>query len=162
MLVAPISNQTILLGYVTGGVARALLVAIIVTLVSLFFTRLLIHDIFAVISITILTSVLFSLLGFINGVYATRFDDISIIPTFVLTPLTYLGGVFFSIDLLPEFWASVAQLNPILYVVNAFRFGILGISDVSLVYAYGILISVTILSYLVALHLLSKGAGVRS
>ena len=162
MLVAPISNQTILLGYVTGGVARALLVAIIVTLVSLFFTRLLIHDIFAVISITILTSVLFSLLGFINGVYATRFDDISIIPTFVLTPLTYLGGVFFSIDLLPEFWASVAQLNPILYVVNAFRFGILGISDVSLVYAYGILVSVTILSYLVALHLLSKGAGVRS
>ena len=162
MLVSPISNQTILLGYVTGGVVRALLVGCIVTILSLFFTQLALHDLGAVVSITVLTSVLFSLLGFINGVYAKRFDDVSIVPIFVLTPLTYLGGVFFSIDLLPDFWAGVAQLNPILYVVNAFRFGILGISDVSLGWAYSVLICMTVVAYGVALRLLNKGAGVRS
>ena len=162
MLVSPISNQTILLGYVTGGVARAMSVGIIVTILSLFFTDLVIHNMFAVVSITVLTAVLFSLLGFINGVYAKRFDDVSIVPTFVLTPLTYLGGVFFSIDLLPDFWAGVAQLNPILYVVNAFRFGILGVSDISLGWAYGILISMTIVAYVIAVRLLANGAGVRS
>ena len=114
------------------------------------------------VSITLLTAVLFSLLGFINGVYAKRFDDVSIVPTFVLTPLTYLGGVFFSIELLPDFWAGVAQLNPILYVVNAFRFGILGVSDVSLTGAYVTLVTMTVVAYLVALRLLAKGAGVRS
>ncbi len=112
MLVSPISNQTILLGYVTGGVARAARSGF-VTILSMFFTQLAIHNIFAVVSITLLTAVLFSLLGFINGVYAKRFDDVSIVPTFVLTPLTYLGGVFFSIDLLPDFWAGVAQLNQV-------------------------------------------------
>ena len=162
MLVSPISNQTILLGYVTGGVARALSVAVIVTILSMFFTHLALYNLFAVVSITLLTAVLFSLLGFINGVYAKRFDDVSIVPTFVLTPLTYLGGVFFSIDLLPDFWAGVAQLNPILYVVNAFRFGILGVSDVSLTGAYVTLVTMTVVAYLVALRLLAKGAGVRS
>ena len=162
MLVSPISNQTILMGYVLGGVARALAVGVIVTVVSMFFADFSIHNIWAVVSITVLTAVLFSLLGFINGVYAKRFDDVSIVPTFVLTPLTYLGGVFFSIDLLPEFWAGVAQLNPILYVVNAFRYGILGVTDVSLGFAYVILVSVTAGAYLFALNLLAKGAGVRS
>ncbi len=162
MLVSPISNQTILLGYVTGGVARAVSVGLIVTVSSMFFTRLSVHNIFAVVSITILTSVLFSLLGFINGVYAKRFDDVSLVPTFVLTPLTYLGGVFFSIDLLPEFWVGVAKLNPILYVVNAFRYGILGVSDISLGWAYGILFFMTVITYIIAVQLLAKGAGIRS
>ena len=162
MLVSPISNQTILLGYVTGGIARAVSVGVIVTVLSMFFTHLSVYSIFAVVSITVLTSVLFSLLGFINGVYAKRFDDVSLIPTFVLTPLTYLGGVFFSIDLLPEFWAGVAKLNPILYVVNAFRYGILGVSDISLGWAYGILFSMTLFTYAIALRLLADGAGVRS
>ena len=103
MLVSPISNQTILFGYVTGGVVRAVLVGIIVTILSLFFTHLAIHNIFAVVSVTLLTSVLFSLLGFINGVYAKRFDDVSVIADLCADPLTYLGGVFFSIDLLPDF-----------------------------------------------------------
>lgn len=162
MLVSPISYQTILLGYIVGGVARALAVAVIVTGLSLFFTDLEVHNVFAVISIAVLTAVLFSILGFVNGVYAKRFDDVSIVPTFVLTPLTYLGGVFFSIELLPSFWAGLAQLNPILYVVNAFRFGILGVSDISIVWAYGILMSLTLVSYLIALRLLKQGAGVRS
>lgn len=162
MLVSPIPNQVILLGYVTGGVARALLVGGLVTLLSLFFTNFPIHSVLAIAFITLLTAVLFSLLGFINGVYARNFDDVSVVPTFVLTPLTYLGGVFFSIDLLPEFWADVAQLNPILYVVNAFRFGILGVSDISLTWAYTILVSMTVIAYIVAVRLLSNGAGVRS
>ena len=162
MLVSPISYQTILLGYIVGGVARALAVAVIVTGLSLFFTDLEVHNVFAVISIALLTAVLFSILGFVNGVYAKRFDDVSIVPTFVLTPLTYLGGVFFSIELLPSFWAGLAQLNPILYVVNAFRFGILGVSDISIGWAYAILMTLTLVSYLIALRLLKQGAGVRS
>ena len=109
-----------------------------------------------------MTSVLFSLLGFINGVYAKRFDDVSLVPTFVLTPLTYLGGVFFSIDLLTEFWAGVAKLNPILYIVNAFRYGILGVTDISLFWAYGILVFLTLIAYVIAVRLLASGAGVRS
>ena len=128
----------------------------------LFFTLLVIHYIFAVVSVTLLTAVLFSLLGFINGVYAKGFDDVRVVPTFVLTPLTYLGGVFFSIDLLPDFWAGIAQLNPVLYVVNAFRYGILGVSDISLGWAYGILLSMTAVTYVIAVRLLSNGAGVRS
>ena len=162
MLVSPISNQTILLGYVTGGVARAMFVGVIVTILSTFFTHLSVHNIFAVVSVVILTSVLFSLLGFINGVYAKRFDDVSVVPHFVLTPLTYLGGVFFSIDLLPSFWAGAAQINPILYVVNAFRYGVLGVSDISLGLAYGILSSMTVITYLAAVRLLAVGAGVRT
>ena len=134
----------------------------IVTTLSTAFTRLSVHNIFAVLSVVILTSVLFSLLGFINGVYAKRFDDVSLVPTFVLTPLTYLGGVFFSIDLLPDFWEGVAKLNPILYVVNAFRYGILGVSDISLGWAYGILFFMTVITYIIAVRLLAKGAGIRS
>lgn len=162
MLVSPISSQTILLGYVTGGVARAVSVGVIVTALSMFFTHLPVYSAFAVVSITVLTSVLFSLLGFINGVYAKRFDDVSLVPTFVLTPLTYLGGVFFSIDLLTEFWAGVAKLNPILYIVNAFRYGILGVTDISLFWAYGILLFLTLIAYVIAVRLLASGAGVRS
>lgn len=161
MLVSPIPNQTILLGYIVGGVSRALLVGGIVTILSLFFTKFSIHNLFATSFITFLTAVLFSILGFINGVYASNFDEVSLVPTFVLTPLTYLGGVFFSIKLLPDFWAGIAQLNPILYVVNAFRFGILGISDVSLLAAYGLLISMTLISYIFAVRLLANGIGVR-
>ena len=138
-----------------------MLVGIIVTILSLFFTHLAIHNIFAVVSVTLLTAVLFSLLGFINGVYAKRFDDVSVVPTFVLTPLTYLGGVFFSIDLL-IFGRVLRSLNPVLYVVNAFRYGILGVSDISLGWAYGILLSMTAVAYVIAVRLLSNGAGVRS
>ncbi|MEX2353979.1 MAG: ABC transporter permease, partial [Gammaproteobacteria bacterium] len=140
MMIAPVPDFIILAGYVLGGVARGLLVGLVVTIVALLFTDLHIHNYFIVISVVILTAILFSLGGFINAVYARTFDDISIIPTFVLTPLIYLGGIFYSISMLPEFWQNVSKLNPILYMVNAFRYGILGISDINIVYAFMIIL----------------------
>jgi ABC-2 type transport system permease protein len=113
-------------------------------------------------SMIILTAILFSLAGLINGVYANSFDDISIIPTFVLTPLTYLGGIFYSINMLPEFWQNMSLVNPILYMVNAFRYGFLGISDISLIISYGISIGFIVLLYVFCLHLLRTGQGIRT
>ena len=161
LLVSPTPNYVILMGYVFGGVSRGLLVAIVVTLVSLFFTRLHIHSYFVVIVIVLMTSTLFALAGFINAVYANSFDDISIIPTFVLTPLIYLGGVFYSMVLLPEFWACVSKLNPLVYVVNAFRYGVLGVSDVSLGFAFGMIALFTVLAFAYSMHLLNSGKRLR-
>jgi ABC-2 type transport system permease protein len=104
---------------------------------------------------------LFSLAGFINAVYANTFDDISIIPTFVLTPLTYLGGVFYSISLLPEFWQNVSLINPVLYMVNAFRYGLLGVSDISLPLAIGIILTFIAILFVYSMHLLNKGVGIK-
>lgn len=162
LLVSPVPNYVILWGYVAGGVSRGLLVAIIVTGVSFLFTGMHIYSVPIVISIVLLTSVLFALCGFINAVYANSFDDISIVPTFVLTPLTYLGGVFYSLDLLPAFWASVSQINPLVYVVNAFRFGVLGVSDVSLEFAFGMIVGFVILAYSYSMYLLRTGKRLRS
>jgi len=161
LLVSPVPNYVILLGYVAGGVTRGLLVAIVVTLVSLFFTRLHIHSYVVVVLIVLLTSTLFALAGFINAVYANSFDDISIIPTFVLTPLIYLGGVFYSMDLLPDFWAAVSKLNPLVYVVNAFRYGVLGVSDVSLAFAFGMISLFTAAAFAYSMHLLNSGKRLR-
>ena len=161
ILVSPMSNNTVLWGYVCGGVARGLLVGLIVTLLSLFFTKLHIQHLGVTIAIVLMTSIMFSLAGFINAVFANSFDDISIVPTFILTPLTYLGGVFYSIDLLPDFWAGVSQLNPILYMVNAFRYGILGVSDIPVGYAL-LVISVFIVAlFSYCMHLLNTGKGIR-
>ncbi|MGS2718755.1 ABC transporter permease [Eionea flava] len=157
ILVSPTPNYIILLGYVLGGVCRGLLVGLVVTLVSLFFTDLSIHSLPITISIVFMTAVVFSLAGFFNAVFARTFDDISIIPTFVLTPLTYLGGVFYSITLLSPFWQSVSQLNPILYMVNAFRYGILGISDINISYAFAGVLVFTVLLTIICLRLLAKG-----
>ncbi len=162
LLVAPVPNYVILLGYVAGGVARGLGVGFIVTLLSLFFTDLYIHNIGVMVSIVVLTAVLFSLGGFINAVFATKFDDISIVPTFVLTPLTYLGGVFYSIQLLPEFWQAVSLANPILYMVNAFRYGLLGVSDIPIAVAYSMIIGFIVILFSFSLYLLNKGVGIRS
>ena len=161
LLVSPTPNYIILLGYVVGGVSRGLLVAVVVTLVSLFFTRLHIHSYLIVLVIVLMTSTLFALAGFINAVYANSFDDISIIPTFVLTPLIYLGGVFYSMDLLPEFWANVSKLNPLVYVVNAFRYGVLGVSDVSLPFAFGMIALFTTIAFAYSMHLLNSGKRLR-
>jgi len=162
ILVSPVPNWVVLSGYVMGGVGRGLAVGFIVTLLSLGFTDLHIEHIGVTASVIFLTAVLFSLGGFINAIYATKFDDISIVPTFILTPLTYLGGVFYSITLLPEFWQVVSKFNPILYMVNTFRYGILGVSDVSVVFAYSMIIGFIVLLFSFSLHLLNKGQGIRA
>ncbi|MEK9808586.1 MAG: ABC transporter permease [Halieaceae bacterium] len=162
LLVSPVPSYVILWGYVIGGVTRGVLVAVIVTAVSLFFTKLAINNIFIVLAVVILTSILFALFGFINGVFANTFDDISIVPTFVLTPLTYLGGVFYSLDLLPEFWANVSRANPLVYVVNAFRYGMLGVSDVNIQVAFSMIIGFVIAAYVYSLYLLNSGKRLRS
>jgi ABC-2 type transport system permease protein len=161
LLVSPVSNFVILMGYVVGGVSRGLLVAVVVTLVSLFFTHLHIYSYLVVVIVVLMTSTLFALAGFINAVYANNFDDISIIPTFVLTPLIYLGGVFYSMDLLSPFWATVSKLNPLVYVVNAFRYGVLGVSDVSLPLAFGMISFFTTAAFFYSMHLLNSGKRLR-
>lgn len=161
LLISPVSPHTILLGYITGGILRGLAVGFIVSMLSLFFTELQVHHLGITILVVVLTAGVFSLAGFINAVYARNFDDISIVPTFVLTPLTYLGGVFYSIDLLPEFWQSVSLINPILHMVNAFRYGILGVSDINIFIAIGFLLAATVALYGLSLYLLKTGKGLR-
>ncbi|QIL88846.1 ABC transporter permease [Microbulbifer harenosus] len=161
LLVSPTPNWVVMAGYVLGGVARGLIVGFIVTLIALIFTSLSVQHIGVTILIVFLTSVLFSLAGFINAIFANSFDDISIIPTFVLTPLTYLGGVFYSIELLSPFWQGLSKLNPILYMVNAFRYGVLGVSDIHVGWAFaGVLVFITLLSGW-ALHLMKHGKRLR-
>lgn len=162
LLVSPVPNYVILWGYVAGGVSRGLIVAVIVTLVSMFFTRIEMYSAVTVIAVVFMTSVLFSLCGFINAVYANTFDDINIVPTFVLTPLIYLGGVFYSLDLLPDFWAGVSKANPLVYVVNAFRYGLLGVSDVSLTFSFVMIGGFTVLAYSYSMHLLRTGKRLRT
>jgi ABC-2 type transport system permease protein len=162
MLVAPVPNWVIVAGYVAGGMIRGILVGVIVTFIALLFVDIQVHNIWVIIATVTLTSATFSLGGLINAIFAGSFDDISIIPTFILTPLTYLGGVFYSISLLPEFWQGVSQLNPIVYMVNAFRYGFLGISDVSLGLSFAVLGVFIISLFLIAMTLITRGVGLRS
>ena len=161
LLVSPVPSYVILLGYVVGSCSRALLVALIVTSLSLMFTELRVQHLSLTLLIVLLTAVLFSLFGFINAVFANNFDDISIIPTFVLTPLIYLGGVFYSLDLLSDFWAGVSRFNPLVYVVNGFRYGVLGVSDVNVGFAIAMIITFTVAAYAYGLHLLNTGKCLR-
>ena len=162
MLVAPIPNIIILMGFVVGGVARGICVGVVVTLVALFFTKLSVHNWGITIAVVLLTSIAFSLGGMINAIFAENFDDIAIIPNFVLAPLIYLGGVFYSINMLPEFWQRISEFNPILYMVNAFRYGILGESDISIINAFTILIIFILVLFSISLHLLNKGTGIKN
>ena len=162
ILVSPTPNAIILAGYISGGVCRGILVGLIVTAVALFFTPIKIHSLLVSISVVLLTAILFSLLGFINGIFAKKFDDIAIVPTFVLTPLIYLGGIFYSIDLLPPFWRELSLLNPVLYMVNAFRYGFLGISDVNLIHSFIIIISFIVGLTFLCLYFMKKSFGLRS
>jgi ABC-2 type transport system permease protein len=161
LMVSPVPPHIILTGYVIGGMVRGLLVGLIVTLLSLFFTQLHIHHFLVIIYSVLVTSVLFSLGGFINAVFAKSFDDISIVPTFVLTPLTYLGGVFYSIDNLSPFFQTVSLFNPIVYMVNTFRYGILGVSDVNVTLSLSLITIGTIALYFYALRLLTSGRGMK-
>ncbi|MEE4241298.1 MAG: ABC transporter permease [Desulfopila sp.] len=162
LLVSPTPDWVIVLGYVSGGMTRGLSVGLLVSLVSLVFVRLPLYSIFHTVLFAVLTSFVFSLAGMINGIFARKFDDISIIPTFVITPLTYLGGVFYSISLLPEFWQGVSRANPIIYMINGFRFGFLGISDISVWAGLGMLVLFAALLFGVNMYLLKRGTGIRT
>jgi ABC-2 type transport system permease protein len=162
MLASPMPSWVILTGYVGGTVLRGVLVAIIVLLISLFFTRIHLYHPWITLSSVLLTSVVFSLAGFVNAVFARKFDDIALVPTFVLAPLTYLGGVFYSVNALGSPWREISHANPILYMVNAFRYGLLGISDVPLGIAYGVMMAFAVVLSGIGLYLLERGVGLRS
>lgn len=162
MMVSPMPNWVILAGFILGGMARGLGVGLIVTVVSLFFTRLTMEHPLLTVLVVVLTSALFSIGGFINALLANKFDDISIVPTFILTPLTYLGGVFYSISMLPEFWQGVSMLNPILYMVNVFRYGFLGVSDIPVGWALAAIFAFIVVLFGIALMMLERGKGIRS
>jgi len=162
MLVSPIPNYLIMIGFIGGGLARGIAVGGAVTAVSMFFATIPLHNLWVAISVLLLTSTLFSLGGLINAIYANSFDDITVVPTFVLTPLTYLGGVFYTVAMLPPFWQSVSLANPILYMINAFRYGLLGVSDVNLGVAYLTIIGFNAVLFWYALRLLNRGYGVRT
>lgn len=162
LLVSPMPSWAVIAGFVSGGVVRALIVAVLVLIVSLLFTNLTIVSLGIVVAAMLLTAILFSLAGLLNGMYAKSFDAISIIPTFVLTPLTYLGGVFYSIDQLPEFFRIVSLANPILYMVNAFRYGFLGISDVPIGLSFAVMGGFIVVLLILVLWLFHKGSGMKN
>lgn len=162
ILISPIPNWLVLTAYLMGGVIRGLVVALAVTLTALFFSGLSVHHLGLMIVVIILTSALFSLAGLINGVFAKKFDDMGIVPTFVLTPLTYLGGVFFSVQMLPPIWKTIALFNPILYCINLFRYSMLGISDVNVIWAFVGLTVLVALVFLYCLRLINKGVGIKT
>jgi ABC-2 type transport system permease protein len=162
LLISPLPNWIILAGYVTGALTRGLLVGGVVMIVSLFFTPISVQHPLIMFSILLMTAIVFSLAGMVNAIFAQKFDDIAIIPTFILAPLTYLGGVFYSISLLPDFWQKVSVVNPILYMVNGFRYGMLGVSDVGLVQAYSVIFIAGALLFVWCLILLKRGTGLRT
>ena len=162
LLVSPTPNWVIILGYASGGMVRGLSVGFLVSLVSLLFVRLPIYSIFYTVLFALMTSFVFSLAGIINGVFARKFDDISIIPTFVITPLTYLGGVFYSLSLLPGFWQGVSKANPIVYMINGFRYGFLGISDISISIGLIMLVLFSVILFSANIYFLKKGVGIRT
>ncbi|MCW8857874.1 MAG: ABC transporter permease [Kangiella sp.] len=162
MMVSPVSNWVILFGFVGGGVLRGLLTGLIVTIIASFFVDLKVYNAFVVISVVFLTSVLFAIGGFLNALFARKFDDVAIVPTFILTPLTYLGGVFYSISLLPEFWQGVSKANPIIYMVNAFRYGFLGASDIDITVAFVLILVFIVALTSLSIYLLNRGTGLRA
>ncbi|XYQ53829.1 ABC transporter permease [Pectobacterium carotovorum] len=162
LLVAPVPTHVIIAGYIGGGIARGLCVGVLVTAVSLFFVPLQVHAWWIIVLTLLLTATLFSLAGLLNAVFAKTFDDISLIPTFVLTPLTYLGGVFYSLTLLPPFWQAVSKLNPVVYMISGFRYGFLGIQDVPLLFTMSVLIAFIVVFYLLVWWLIERGRGLRT
>lgn len=162
LLISPLPNWVILFGYVTGALARGLMVGAVVLMISLLFTHLQVAHVLVTVSVLLLTAIVFALAGMANAIFARKFDDIAIIPTFVLAPLTYLGGVFYSISMLPPFWQKVSVVNPILYMVNGFRYGILGVSDVSLLQSYAVIIGAGVVLFCWCMWLLDRGTGLRT
>ncbi len=161
LLVSPVPNWVILAGYVSGGVCRGLLVGTVVIGISLLFTSIPVIHLGLSCLVFLLTAILFALAGFINAIFADSFDDISIIPNFILTPLTYLGGVFYSVDMLPELWQKISLANPILYIVNSFRYGLIGVTDIDITVALTMIISFIVALIIFSLYLLKKGVGIK-
>ncbi|ARF12983.1 ABC transporter permease [Sporosarcina ureae] len=162
LLVAPVPTHIIIWGFVIGGIGRSILVGILVTIISLFFVPLQVHSWSIVILTFLMTAILFSLAGLLNGIFAKSFDDVSIVPTFILQPLTYLGGVFFAISMLPPFWQVISHFNPIVYMISGFRFGILGVIDVPILFSILISITFIVVLYVINWYLIEKGRGLRS
>lgn len=162
MLASPMPGWVILTGYVAGAVLRGVMVAIIVLIISLFFTDIHLHHPLTTLATVLLTAIVFSLAGFVNAVFAQKFDDIALVPTFVLAPLTYLGGVFYSVNALGSPWREISYANPVLYMVNAFRHGLLGISDVPLGVSFAVMLGFAVVLGAISLYLLKRGVGLRS
>ena len=162
LLVSPMPNWVILAGYVAGAVLRGLLVGAIVLLIAMLFTKVRIPHPLVTFTTVLLGATIFALAGFVNAVYAKKFDDVAIVPTFILTPLTYLGGVFYSVKLLPDWAEAATHANPIFYMVNAFRYGLLGSSDVPLWVAYALMLGLVVALTMLGLWLLKRGTGMRS
>lgn len=162
LMVSPLANVSILLGYMAGGMFRGLMVGAIVTLIAALFTDMPIAHPWVILTTALLTSALFAVGGFLNALFAKKFDDVTIIPTFILTPLLYLGGVFYSISLLPPLWQYVTRVDPLLYMIDALRYGFLGVSDIALGEAYAIMVGFLVLLFSLALWLLKRGAGLKS
>ena len=162
LLVAPVPSHVIIWGFVLGGLGRSILVGSLVTAVSLFFVPLHVISWPVVLVTLVLTGILFSLAGLLNGILARSYDDVSIVPTFVLQPLTYLGGVFYAISMLPPMWQAISKVNPIVYMISGFRFGFLGLEDVPLVLSLLVLLAFVLGLYLMAWQLMEKGKGLRS
>ncbi len=162
LLIAPVPTHIIIWGFVFGGLGRSILVSTLVTVISLFFVPLHVHSWLIIIMTLLMTAILFSLAGLLNGIFAQSFDDVSIVPTFVLQPLTYLGGVFYAISMLPPFWQAVSKINPIVYMISGFRYGFLGVTDVPIIVSVSILVLFIAVLYGVCWHLIDKGRGLRS
>ena len=162
LLVSPIQNYTILAGFITGGVIRGLSVGVVVVLAAQFFVTFSVHNIILMLLVILLSSILFSMCGFLNGLFANDWDDINVIPTFIMTPLTYLGGIFFSVSMLPGVWQDIALLNPILYLINALRYSMLGITDVSIIFSLFIILAFNLFMGLLCLYFLNIGKGLRT
>lgn len=162
LLVAPVPTHVIIWGFVFGGLGRSILVGTLVTIISLFFVPLHVYSWVIVVLTLVMTAILFSLAGLLNGIFAQSFDDVSIVPTFVLQPLTYLGGVFYSISMLPPIWQTISKVNPIVYMISGFRYGFLGTIDVPIFLSIGILVLFIVVLYSVCWYLIQKGRGLRS
>lgn len=162
ILVAPVPTHIIIWGFVIGGIGRSVLVGALVTIISLFFVPLHVYSWLIIIITLLMTSILFSLAGLLNGIFAQSFDDVSIVPTFVLQPLTYLGGVFYAISMLPPFWQAVSKINPIVYMISGFRYGFLGVMDVSIVVSMSVLVLFIVVLYSICWYLIDRGRGLRS
>lgn len=162
MLVSPLSEHAILLGFIVGGIARGLLVGLLVACSSLFFIKFSIHHSLMFFGTTVLSVLLFSLAGFMNGIFSKNFDDINFVPAFILTPLIYLGGVFYSLESLPPFWRTINGYNPIFHMVNAFRFGMVGCSEANIYFTLGILGFLSLILYILNVYFLKKGIGIKS